>query len=114
MCYLTHELSHYFIAKLVGAKNVNINLWPHEYNGISYQGSVSCSNLGEYRSLFYGAPLIKSIILLIFWLMCGLFIWINFIVLILPEIIDICIFIHGYFFGPEHVDGARFRKYLPL
>lgn len=112
--FLAHELSHLVVAKWVGADITAFKPWPHKYQDRWYFGRVSCDGLGEKRVLFYDAPLIKTVMFSVLWLVLGIFVWTPLVILALPELVDGLMWVKGYIWGPAHLDGARARTYAAV
>jgi len=110
-----HEMSHYIVAKVTGAEVTAFKFYPHTYEDQFFMACVYTKNLkDEYKTLFYAAPLLKSVGLMFTWMTLGLVFWLPLCSLVLLELFDIGIWFKGYFFGSEHLDGAKFRKYYDL
>lgn len=109
---LTHEGAHYVVNRAVGRTITEVKLWPHYHNNKLYFARVSSTGSGEDLDIVHLAPVVKAFLLMLIWIIGGLYFYSPIFVLAIIELVDMLWWLKGYFFGPDHTDGAKFRKML--
>lgn len=105
----THELSHVIANKMVGRRVVVFKPWPHFHRGRLYFGRASSTGPTEGLLWVHASPLIEQGIMIALWVTLALTLYLPLLVLAGAELIDTIWWLKGYFFGPSHTDGAKFR-----
>jgi len=107
---ILHELSHAIVAWAAGAEVVLFKLWPHKVEERWYFGRIVIKKDDETFSagLFYAAPYWKALCLCLAWAFIGQ-LWWPLLAFAVWEWIDIAWWYKGYYFGPDHLDGRRWR-----